>query len=110
MTCTHCGAPINPKTNRCEYCGTSYESDIVTKLQIETYTRPCEVLQSCIVVPDELIIAGGDDAKKYIIDKLSRNLADALVPYMRVETEFMPEFNRYQVRSNVRVLYPDYKF
>lgn len=42
--CDCCGAPINPATMKCEYCGTQYQHRGGNIVRIETFRNPVHTL------------------------------------------------------------------
>lgn len=111
LKCECCGGIVNPSTYRCEYCGTQYEGNNYQTLRIESFTSPCQVLKSQMVIPTDAINSyGSETMAKIASEKLIKNLADALAPYTEMETEFDPVNMRQIVTARIRVLEPNYRF
>lgn len=110
LICQCCGGRINRHSYRCEYCGTQYE-EFNNYIRIATYNPGCQVLRSKMEIPkEEVEYMGAQNAAEYMSKRLSKNLADALAPYMTMETEFDPRTMRQIVTASVRVINPDYRF
>lgn len=76
----------------CEYCGSRYEESKpdIPPIRIETYQNPVISLKAKYCVDDDLIKnIGESDVASIAINALKRNLADALVEHMTIET--MPD-------------------
>jgi predicted amidophosphoribosyltransferase len=113
LRCTHCDAPLNPKTLKCEYCGSQYERKQEAGMthyiqtcpaQIQTIASEIRVSRECMTNIPEPIIA--DKATM----RLTRNLAEVLADYMKVETRMDWETNTQIIRGTVRVVEPDFRF
>lgn len=113
LICESCGAPLNPNSLKCEYCGTHYKRDYregVTHY-IQTCPAKVEVLASQISIPDMAIRhLDAEQAAEYATKELARGLAEALMPYMKIETHYEPIQMRQVIRGTVRVVEPDFRF
>lgn len=111
LICECCGAPINPKTYKCEYCGTQYKLETDEVIRVETFHNPIKVYKSKIEIPYEGIEAmGKEHTSKYAIHHLSRNLADAIAENMELHCSNDP-FSRVQkITARVRIVEPKYMF
>lgn len=113
LVCTSCGAPINPKTGVCPYCGSRYRIDYDLPRPVPIMVEnphvirlgaranyPLEAFDS--LTPDEL--------SKLAIDQLAHNMADALAGYMDIKTYRNYETRSLVVDANLRVVPPDFRF
>ena len=111
LKCKNRGAPINPHSLRCEYCGTQYKRDYDNVLRIETYQSFCRTYKSQINIPTETIrMIGEENASEIAIRKLSRNLAEAIAPNMEMRTEYNPCDMEQIITARVRIVDPNYRF
>lgn len=111
LKCTNCGAPINPKTMRCEYCGTQYKIDNEQIVRIETFQNPCKVYKSQMIIPDEHVRAiGENEMSRIAIRQLSQNLADAIAENMELTYEHEPMSMAHRCTARVRIVEPKYTF
>lgn len=109
--CQCCGGTVNSATYKCEYCGTQYEKLESDYIRIMSYNPGCQVLKSKMELrKEEIEMMGSQEAARFLSDRLLRNLADALAPYAKMETEFDPRTNREIVTASIRVINPDYRF
>lgn len=111
LKCKNCGAPINPQTLRCEYCGTQYKRDYDNVLRIETYQSPCRTYKTQMVIPkEEIKYLGQETVSEIAIKQLSRNLAEAIAPNMELHTEYDPCYMQQKITARVRIVEPNYRF
>lgn len=113
LVCTHCGAALNPNTLKCEYCGTQYERrrDEFCNTQI-ILKYPSHIQKLCgeIAIPDHIMGISAETAAEYSMKELTHRLAEALAPYMKVETMRDPYTRTQIIRGSVRVVDPDFRF
>lgn len=111
MKCECCGGTINTATYKCEYCGTQYEGLSQDCIRIVSHTPGCRVLSSNMAIDGMMLHEFGEkEAAEMAIDRLARNIAESLVPYMDIETEYDPCFRQQIIKARVRVIEPDYRF
>ena len=107
--CHNCGANVNRRTLRCDYCGTEYESPNdrikivvdrpgVHKIRCETRVDMTQMRYS----PER--------AKEYVLSDMRQQIADGLLAYMKMTTsESHDPLNYCQIiRGEVRVLDPSF--
>ncbi|MBR4590433.1 MAG: hypothetical protein IKO36_07240 [Bacteroidaceae bacterium] len=115
LICQKCGASLNPRTLRCEYCGTYHErvgSDVgIMRVQIE---RPgVRVIRSKLEVDNYLIMSGrlsDEEVGAYIRKGLVGKLAESLPDVMETHSEYDPVYMKHSVVGQIRVLEPEYRF
>lgn len=110
-TCTQCGAPINPATLKCEYCGSSYKDPGNDRLPLIYIDSPrIHVLQSRRAIPNEVLYNTDIEAmSRYIMDDLLAQLAKHLVPFTEIKVVDDPLLNAKTLRARLRICDPDYK-
>lgn len=112
LTCTQCGASINPTTLTCEYCGSVYlNSDNNTKTEVEEKSKSKK--ESKIIVDkisDEQL---GNMMKKYCANNLKNNLIGIVFMIIWTiiafsigiaSTGFVDDFNEFGVLSIVKTV------
>lgn len=112
MTCTVCGAPINQKTHKCDYCGTSYQVEYDENLfRLIPIYKPCQVFKSGKLVDERMIqMLGEEKTSELVIKDIARNLADAIAPMMDIRTNYDREHCCQHIVGTIRVVGPDYRF
>lgn len=108
LICECCGAPINPKTYKCEYCGTQYKREADKVIRIETFTNPVDTYTHGIELNYDFVeCIGHDRASELAIHKLTNALAKQIAPYMKIEVEEDELHRQYRLRSQVKVVRPE---
>lgn len=111
LKCENCGAPIDPITHRCGYCGTQYHVNEERVIIMEHHTSPVLTFQAKMVIPaygedyynDRTL---GEIAMKPLISELSKSLAEGIEVYTWHDVLRMER----HILGRVRVLKPDFKF
>jgi len=113
LICTHCGAALNPNTLKCEYCGTQYErrrdESYNTQIVLK-YPSHIQKLSGQVSIPDNFFGLSSESAADYSMKELTYTLAEALAPYMKVETMRDPYTHTQIIRGSIRVVEPDFRF
>jgi hypothetical protein len=113
LVCTSCGAPIDPKTGICPYCGSRYRIDydlprpvpiMIEHPRIQGLgARVCCSMEEFEHIPP-------DELSKIVIDRLAHKMANALVGYMDIETHKDYNTRSYITDARLRVVPPDFRF
>lgn len=113
LTCKNCGGSLDPVTLKCEYCGTRYAKKEERGVTHYIQTCPAKVqtvaAQVCV---SEIMLhrAPADEVSEFTMRELTHYLAEALAPYMKIETT-KDLCNMTQIiRGSVRVVEPDFRF
>ena len=111
LTCTSCGAPINPKTGVCPYCGSRYRIDYDLPRPIMVENPRVKKLGARISYPLEAVESLTlDELSKLAIDQLAHKMADALAGYMDTKTYQDYNTRSLVVDARLRVVPPDFRF
>lgn len=117
LVCTECGGHIDRETMTCRYCGIQYKLDQdMMPIVVSRFDPHMETLKARIIIPDYVVKSemnrGADMTKltEYAVKELSRKLAEAIVPFMEVRTDYEPRNNNYEFSTRIRVYRPDYRF
>ena len=111
MTCQNCGANINRRTMRCDYCDTEYESPN-ERLKI-IVDRPGVHTIRCETRVDMMHMRySPEGAREYVLQDMRQQIADGLLAYMKMTTyESYDPLNCCQIiRGEVRVLDPSFDY
>lgn len=112
LTCTQCGASINPVTLTCEYCGSVYlNSDNNTKTEVEEKQKGKKEPKIIVdKISDEQL---GNMMKKYCANNLKNNLIGIVFMIIWTiiafsigiaSTGFVDDFNEFGVLSIVKTV------
>lgn len=106
LKCPNCGAPINETTMRCEYCGAVFKRDDYIVYQLE---HPTAVPLKTVMRIDKEF-ATLPRYEEYVVDSISRSLADKVSKYMEMEFQDDPMNNQVIVQGRVRIIPPGVRF
>lgn len=114
LRCTHCDAPLNPNTLKCEYCGSQYErkQDGGNTHYIQTCPAQIQTLKAQVQVSNEIvhIMGSADQISRHTLNEMSRVLADEVLKYAKIEHTYEPHTMTQIIRGTVRVVEPDFRF
>lgn len=113
LKCVNCGAPLDLLTLKCEYCGSQFAKKEERGLIHYVQTCPAQVatLSAQVNISDEAMRYGSaDQISEFAVRQLTRNLAEALMPYMKIETYRDLYTMTQMVRGTIRVVEPDFRF
>lgn len=87
LQCDNCGGRIDRASLTCTSCGMQYERDHnePTTLRFITEERRTEVMSGIVTIPDEYLIHDPEEAIKYAVKEMSRQMAERLIPFMELE-------------------------
>ena len=113
MTCTSCGAPIDPVRLICPYCGTRYRSvksdDPVRPMIVRVENPQVQTLAARLEYPPDQRLTSVQVSEMAIQD-LTYQLAEALGPYLTLETGHNMTNGNVQITGRVRLVSPDFRF
>ena len=106
--CESCGAPINPLSGVCEYCGSRYRIEHGSVLMVEN----CKAVKLCAecAIPNEIVFHNADSASEIALSEMSRKIADTLKDYLKIVTRKDEFLNATIIRGEIRVLPPSFRF
>lgn len=115
LVCKNCGGGINPKTLQCEYCGTQYREEFadvpVRPLVVESYQNNVKVIATKVEVSEFMMRdVPPERIAEFTMRDIARSLAEALAPYIELETMRYPETATQIIRGRVRVIEPHFRF
>lgn len=114
LRCENCNGALYPKTLTCPYCGAQYEraSDLMGSIH---YIQTCPAKTSTlgyVMSVDEFDMERipQEALAEHCMREMTYKLAEALVPYIKIETERDILTRRQIIRGSVRVIDPDFRF
>lgn len=112
LQCTSCGAPINPKTGICEYCGSVYliEKNFPMPSIINVEHPKVERVAARISINNELAHRDPDGISQYAIQNISHNIADGLAEFLKISTTQDLVSDSTIIQGELRILPPSFKF
>lgn len=115
LICKNCGGSINSKTLQCEYCGTQYweelREDSIRHIVFKSSPADIKVLAARVSVSEDMMHnVPPEKIAEFTMKDITRRLAEALAPYIKLETERDPERMTQIIRGTVRVVEPDFRF
>ena len=112
LKCKNCNGALNPKTLKCEYCGSQYreKNDNGRMVYIQTCPAKTEVLMAQVSVPDELVMRDAEGIAKHTLNEMSNLLAEELIKFVKFEKEYDIHTMTQIIRGTVRVVEPDFRF
>lgn len=113
LVCTSCGAPIDPVRLICPYCGSRYrgvKSDYPIRPMIVRVENPqVQPLVARLEYPPDRRLTAKQVSEMAIKD-LTYQLAEALGPYLTLETGHNMINGNVQITGRVRLVSPDFRF
>lgn len=107
LICECCGGTIDPVTMRCEYCGTAYRKEHEEVIRIETYRNPVQTITVAHPITDDMMRElGPRTCGEIALNHMANELSKALMPFVRVDTDFDSQHCVHQVRGTIKVIVP----
>lgn len=111
LTCQCCGAPLDPKTLICSYCGTAHKRTddySMPLVRIETFHQPIDTIRSVVVLEPELYSGNLQKASEYAMECISNKLANNLMPFISYESResFGPNGPCMRIEGTIKAVRP----
>lgn len=107
LICECCGGQINPRTYKCEYCGTAYKRDADDNIiRIETFHNPVKEYTSSMEIPPEVSLCLGKDVGRYAVEQLANHLTEAIAECMELVYTYDPMRMSHRITARVRMVEP----
>ena len=120
LICQRCGAPLNPETLICEYCGTAHKRDELSPEKLTVVVtpvmRPVTTLRAKSYIPEDMARYSPEYASKMAVDDVVQKLARGLAEFIEFEARNDYWEGRPFVTGTLRVVEPverlkgDFKF
>lgn len=108
LICDRCGGTINPKTDRCEYCGTYHFREV--PIGYINISPKVEVLNAEIRVDNAMVFMYKEHFGELATNEITRKIAEGIAKYIEYTVQEDPHRDQQVVRGRIRVLPPDYRF
>lgn len=102
LNCVNCGAPLH--SHKCEYCGTEYEFDNMTKYVVETSNIEFNTLSVETSIPLEYGTLEGIECR--MKQDIAKRMTDSILEYTEYETWLDPRKLEQVLRARVKVGIP----
>ena len=120
LRCSQCGGAINPRTMKCEYCGTQYKNENISGFG-NPIVRIVQEQQGVHVIGAELMLdpfvaskLRSDRGEEFLMntvrDDLINKIAKEILQHTVLYTDFDIDKNKLRYSAKIRVLDRDYKF
>jgi predicted amidophosphoribosyltransferase len=111
MKCPNCGANINRRSLRCDYCGTEYKHPN-EQIKIIVDRPGVHTIRTQTRVSLEHMRQAPERAREYVLRDMREQIADGLLAYMKMTTsESYDPLNLCQIiRGEVRVVDPSFDY
>ena len=108
LTCQNCGAPLD-RSGKCQYCGTIHQ---IGREHVRIIRMgPAQTIESKTLVSQHMAeVMDAPDLAEYALEDLRNQLAEGLMGFMEIRTEFDPYSNVQIYRGTVRVVPPGVQF
>jgi hypothetical protein len=93
----------------CEYCGTGFKEEHDNLIRIETFHNPVVTLGQSIRIDHHDFYMSPDQLSKYAIEKLAREFAEVIAPYMDIESRFSPYDSAHILDARIKIVKPIHK-
>ena len=104
LKCPNCGAPINRKTMRCDYCGAVF-MNTYNSVVYQVENPKIIPLKAVMSIPEDLTRA--ERYEEYLVDSLAGSLARQVAKYMDVTIQHDPRSCQVKALARVRVVPPN---
>lgn len=104
--CSCCGGNINRATMTCEYCGTQYKKEHENVVRVETFQNPVRTLACKRLLDREVLMTNPQEYSEFAIRSLAGQFAEAIAPYMYLESSLDYETGRIVMDAKIKIIEP----
>ena len=115
--CNYCGGFVNPKTYKCEYCGTQYKKpELVfgsTELKLIPVNAPNEVLCASKEIDYWMyrdMEKNGYPIEKIVREDMAHEIAKNIADRMELYQDFVIDNGKMRFSARLRLVKPDFRF
>ena len=112
LKCLNCGAPLDPKTLKCNYCGTYHERThegivhIIKSIPVGT-----TVLRAHVALTRDFTMSVSDEhIGRYVRSVMANKISQDITNYMDVGCEYDPFEDMMHFAGKLRIIEPDFRF
>jgi len=104
--CECCGASINLRSLKCDYCGTQYKNEDSGIFRVLHYQAPIDTYTSTVTVSNLDLETMGEKSGEIISNMLARNLTEAIKQNISISVRNNLPFNNQIFRGIIKVVKP----
>lgn len=105
-TCQCCGANINPRTLKCEYCGTQYKDEFDNLVRIQYCVEPIDTYGAIVNVSNFELEAMGEKSGEIISETLARKLTEVIKRNISISVNNDPHHCNQIFKGTIKVVRP----
>ena len=117
LRCDYCGGHINPKTYKCEYCGTQYvkprDAYAPLEMKVVAVQAPVETLAVNMRIPMEQAKTMSDmgvPIEEYVRRDFAEQIAEHIAGNIEIYEDFDIRGYEKTYTARLRVVKPDFRF
>ena len=117
LRCDYCGGHINPKTYKCEYCGTQYvkprDAYAPLEMKVVAVQAPVETLAVSMRIPMERarsMVDTGIPIEEYVRRDFAEQIAEQIAGNLTIYEDFDIRGYEKVYMARLRVVKPDFRF
>ena len=117
LRCDYCGGHINPKTYKCEYCGTQYvkprDAYAPLEMKVVAVQAPVETLGVSMRIPMERaksMVDMGVPIEEYVRRDFAEQIAEQIAGNLTIYEDFDIRGYEKVYMARLRVVKPDFRF
>ncbi len=113
LVCTSCGAPIDPKTGTCPYCGSRYRIELNRPepifIQVEN-PRIQRIAARCNIPMETADVLTAEEMRDIAMRNLTNSIAECIAGYADFKTDNDFGSRSIGIEASVRIVPPHFKF
>ena len=113
LVCTSCGAPIDPKTGTCPYCGSRYRIELNRPepifIQVEN-PRIQRIAARCNIPIETADVLTAEEMRDIAMRNLTNSIAECIAGYADFKTDNDFGSRSIGIEASVRIVPPHFKF
>ncbi len=117
LRCDYCGGHINPKTYKCEYCGTQYvkprDAYAPLEMKVVAVQAPVDTIAVSMRIPMERaksMVDMGIPIEEYVRRDFAEQIAEQIAGNLTIYEDFDIRAYEKVYMARLRVVKPDFRF